>query len=579
LASADKEQLGADLSAYLDGELSPRRAREVERLLKESKGARRLLAELRAVSQDLRDLPRMRAPELLAEAVRRASESQVKQPRRAPAGRMRVLRLFTRIAASAAVIAVCMFAGWMMHDRMAPPAAIDRPIVAQEARAPKGHAPDALARRALPRERVPADVAAAEAPAVAMAELESPGYVGADQKEDGEHRPSAEPQPPADEVLVAAVPPAPGMAETALTLDVVTSATDVPPTLNVVVTPRDAEQFDAALQLVAAWQQEPSVIAERVAGRADKTTGIARGRGAAPFADAQRVGGLAGLRQQEFVVEVPPTRVSEVLRSLEQQVPRQVQVAMTFSPADLPQVQQMVARPTTAQPPEELQVAESEPAPAVAASEAEAFRSGPPKGRAGGRGRIVRKPVQGKGGVSGQTEAAERREEVPAANAREARQAEARRTSRDLGFIRGPERAELDDEQPARAKKDTPVETKRPTPDLRRPTVGEVARPISEAVGQPVAAGELTGDQGLRGAEATAEPPIAGASIREQAREFRDRLGEVYETMLGPASEAPPGPGTERQRGDRAAVTLRVTVLPPPQSTQPASGTPSAETP
>jgi hypothetical protein len=577
LASADKEQLGADLSAYLDGELSPRRAREIERLLKESEGARRLLAELRAVSQDLRDLPRMRAPESLADAVRRANERQVAEPRRAPAGRMRVVRLFTRVAASAAVIAVCMFAGWMLHERLAPPPA--RPTIAQEARAPKGRARDAVARRALSREGVPADVAAAKPPAVAMAELKSLGYVGADQNEDGKLGPSAEPQPPADKVLVAAMPPAPKTGETALTLDVAAPATDMPPTLNVVVTPRDAEQFDAALQLVAAWQQQPPVVGERMAKGVDGAVGSGRGRGAAPFADARRAGAFAALAQQEFVVEVPPTRVSEVLQALERQAPRQVQVAMTFSPADLPQVEQMVARPSSAPPSEEMQTAESELAPAVASSEPETFGLEQPAGRGGGRGRVVRKPVQAKGAVPGQTEAGERREELAAEHASEALQAEARRASRDLSFIRGSERAELDEELPARAKKDTFVEKERWMPDLRSPTVAEVARPISQTIAQQAAADQPSGDRGLHGAEAAGEPPTASTSIREQARELRDRLGEVCEKMLGPASEPPSGPGPEPQRADRASVTLRVTVLPPPQSTQPASDTSSAETP
>ena len=199
--------------------------------------------------------------------------------------------------------------------------------------------------------------------------------------------------------------------------------------------------------------------------------------------------------------------------------------------------------------------------------------------RGGERGRVVRTPMQAKGGVPGQTEAAERREEVAAEDASEALQAETRRTSRDLGFIHGPERAEPDDALPARAKKDAPVKTKRWTLDLRRPRVAEVARPISETIGQQAAADQLAGDPALRDADATAEPPIAGASIREQAREFRDRLGEVYETMLGPASAAPPGSGPERERRDRASVTLRVTVLPPPQPTRPAPAASSPETP
>ena len=110
------------LNAYLDGELSPERTREIERLLKESEDVRRALAELRGVSRDLGDLPRMHAPAGLPESVRRAADRRVGPRQRSPVGGARVLKLFTRIVASAAVIAVCTFAGWALHDRLKPPA-------------------------------------------------------------------------------------------------------------------------------------------------------------------------------------------------------------------------------------------------------------------------------------------------------------------------------------------------------------------------------------------------------------------------------------------------------------------------
>jgi hypothetical protein len=70
LPDVDRDNLLDDLSAYLDGELSPARAAEAERLLAESPEARALLAELREVRAQVRGLPKSRAPAALGAALR-----------------------------------------------------------------------------------------------------------------------------------------------------------------------------------------------------------------------------------------------------------------------------------------------------------------------------------------------------------------------------------------------------------------------------------------------------------------------------------------------------------------------------
>jgi hypothetical protein len=111
------DNLVADLSAYLDGELPEVRAREIEQQLADSDECRALLAELRDVAETLGQLPRQRAPDELMAALRRQAERRhlfddARRPR--PGG---VLRLFLRLSAAAAVIGGCVLVGWHVADR------------------------------------------------------------------------------------------------------------------------------------------------------------------------------------------------------------------------------------------------------------------------------------------------------------------------------------------------------------------------------------------------------------------------------------------------------------------------------
>jgi len=108
----------ADLSAYLDGELPAERRRKVEAWLAESEEARRRLAELRAVSDQLAALPRLRAPKALAAALARAAERRQLFGEDAPERRLQTYRATARLLAAAAVLLVVVGIGYYS---LAPP--------------------------------------------------------------------------------------------------------------------------------------------------------------------------------------------------------------------------------------------------------------------------------------------------------------------------------------------------------------------------------------------------------------------------------------------------------------------------
>ncbi|RMF75151.1 MAG: hypothetical protein D6744_13830, partial [Planctomycetota bacterium] len=62
MTRSDEHNLSSELSAYLDGELTPERAKEVEQWLASSSSARAQLENLRSVRDELANLPRVEAP-------------------------------------------------------------------------------------------------------------------------------------------------------------------------------------------------------------------------------------------------------------------------------------------------------------------------------------------------------------------------------------------------------------------------------------------------------------------------------------------------------------------------------------
>jgi hypothetical protein len=327
--------------------------------------------------------------------------------------------------------------------------------------------------------------------------------------------------------------------------------------------------------------------AGRTARGRGKGPNLGRERGAARFGEAQQSKESAALTPREFTIQVPPDRVNAVLQSLEREVPQQVQVAMMFSPSDLPQVQRMVAPVGPAAPPPEepefvdsgvagagaapviAEAGESGRGRGVAPSAAEAFEGGDPGDRVGGRGRVMREAVQPKRGARSAGAAVEQPAEVPAGVAAPLQQAQRRQALGELDVVD-------EAEEPAeRVKKEAPAESESLRVGPRYPRVADVAKPVSEALSQGVAVVGRAANEAARQADTGVKPEMAGAFMVEHGSELRDHLNQAYERMFSVA----PGSSSEVAQAGSGSVTLRVTVLPPPPATQPAPGTLSSQPP
>lgn len=127
MMSKDAEQL-EQLTAYVDGELSPEQRAEVERLASEDESVRVLLDELRQTSRLVSELPRGQAPEDLADAVTARLERQAllgespKPPQ----------RMWTRAVSVAAVFALACTIGWYAWPKLARQDVEKTPLVLAE---------------------------------------------------------------------------------------------------------------------------------------------------------------------------------------------------------------------------------------------------------------------------------------------------------------------------------------------------------------------------------------------------------------------------------------------------------------
>lgn len=598
MASAEKDQLGADLSAYLDGELSPERTREIEQFLAESEDARQTLADLRAISEDLAGLPRTRAPRGLPEMVSRGSERQVLLQEQAPVRRTRVLKIFARITASAALIVACVFAGWTVLQRVNPPtpSRTGRGIATGRAPAAPAEGVKTFARRASPDEAkateataTPAMESDGEAPAIAMAdELEAWADAEASEVQEFSRLSVADASPPSSDTPEVTIQPTMGYyvvggaASDNVELGTV-ALSDAAPAISVFVTPRDADQYNASLQNVVLWQQARPATAGLAAGDlvGESSYGLKQRSGLRK--EAGREYAPARPTQQDFIFQVPPSRFNEMLLSLERQAPQQVQVVINFTPNNLPEVQRMVL-PTEAAPRRDTATLAKGPSTPPGAdqpraraeaparergrtpAEMDAFEAGRFAGRGGARGRVVRQPARSKAGVSAETEE-EKSRRAGERGSQQALEAETLERLESLGYVGAPD----DSDEP---KDEPPADKKKTLADPRHPRVADVARGVPVVMDDLDAAGEAYLDS--KPEPGARLPPVA-LSIRQSATDIRARLMEIYETMLGVAlrtdlptkhREPPPAPAPQPQP---APVTLRVTLLPPPATAQPSA--------
>jgi len=114
--SERRKHLESQLSAYLDGELTPQDRTDVDAFLAEDAGARALLGELRATAEAVRSLPRARASEELIDGLRERLERRaLLADDRSAKSELPAPTLFRgRWIAAAAVIALTCAAGYMI---------------------------------------------------------------------------------------------------------------------------------------------------------------------------------------------------------------------------------------------------------------------------------------------------------------------------------------------------------------------------------------------------------------------------------------------------------------------------------
>lgn len=145
----ERDKLGADLSAYLDDELSAARSREIQRVLASSEDARRQLDELREVSEQLGALPRLRAPAELASTLAAQAEQQLRAAPRAGKRRMRIIRLGAQVTAAAAVIVAGVLVGYQIMQEQTLPGS---PVLAPSLQKSDTPAPAAAPARGIVRD-------------------------------------------------------------------------------------------------------------------------------------------------------------------------------------------------------------------------------------------------------------------------------------------------------------------------------------------------------------------------------------------------------------------------------------------
>ncbi len=307
MTPVEPDKLGPDLSAYLDGQLSPQRAAEIEALLAESPEARQLLEQLRETSQALRGLTRLDAPPELRAHLRAELVGRGAVP-----GGVILERRWPAMLAVAAALLLAVGGWWLLqpvHSDRSPLLAersAPEPIVTgvRSTEQPADRAPR-LARRdapAGPRR------GAAEAPAVAAV---SPGAVGVEEQ-DAERGP---------ELAVESRRPVVGGTGIAAASDVLSRL------MQLGYAGGDEEDFEAAEEVAAADSApapaEPLVAVEIRPAQAEA---YARAEAALGRWQQYTLARRSSDGDRRLVVElaVPPDELDDLLADFETALPQQV---------------------------------------------------------------------------------------------------------------------------------------------------------------------------------------------------------------------------------------------------------------
>ncbi len=185
------------LTAYVDGELTPRQRRHAERLLRQSEEARELLRRLQEDARALRELPPVRPPADLADAVLRGITERRLSPARRRASRpVPAYPEWAGLAAAAAVLLVLGVASYFYFAHAfrndAAPVVSNHPAAPQVAPDAKHSGDSAVARRQDEDKKPPKVEERHEAPRPAPA---PPAVVKGPGENDGP-KPAPQPQEP-----------------------------------------------------------------------------------------------------------------------------------------------------------------------------------------------------------------------------------------------------------------------------------------------------------------------------------------------------------------------------------------------
>ena len=344
MRQVERDKLGEQLSAYLDGELDEACAAEVEALIEQSDEARQLLDELRAVADHVANLPRVRAPDSLGGKVRQHAEREILAGKRRHQRGGRIIRLLGTITASAAVLAACLLVGYqtlrwdtgsgtlsstektgqsyVMRDATT----VDEYVAARKVEpAPprvaiggKSRSPAEAADRAI-RTETPR----ARASEIDAAESEKLAWANAGEQSRDESEPSIAAAPElAEDLLLAEVGP-----PTSAVGDEVQVRT---PDVDVVIAAQSSEQYARAVAAVQEWQagEATPYLGERFRGGSELRAGLTDKAG------VQMYGwGLVKATEHSLELDVPAAGVARLIGTLESTAPQQVSVTFNDVPA------------------------------------------------------------------------------------------------------------------------------------------------------------------------------------------------------------------------------------------------------